>query len=128
ENNLAPNVFTPAKIAVLQVLASEAAMSLDHSRLYRELQEREAKIRRLVEANIIGVVITDFDGPIIEANDAFLDMVGYSRDDLIAGRLRGTTLTTAPWPRAPQRALAGIPATGRGATHQQEIIPEERGP
>src|SRR5262249_14000977 len=48
ENTLAPNVFTPARIAVLQLLASEAAMSLDHSRLYRELQEREARIRRLV--------------------------------------------------------------------------------
>jgi predicted ATPase/signal transduction histidine kinase len=46
ENNLAPNVFTPARIAVLKLLASEAAMSLDNSRLYRELQEREAKIQR----------------------------------------------------------------------------------
>src|SRR5262249_21325149 len=43
ENNLAPNIFTPARIAVLKVLASEAAMSLDNSRLYRELQEREAR-------------------------------------------------------------------------------------
>src|SRR5262249_31067525 len=65
ENNLAPNVFTPARIAVLKMLASQAAMSLDNSRLYRELQEREAKIRRLVDANIIGVVITDLDDPII---------------------------------------------------------------
>src|SRR5712692_1731995 len=47
ENNLAANVFTPARIAVLNVLASAAAISLENSRLYRELQEREAKIRRL---------------------------------------------------------------------------------
>jgi GAF domain-containing protein len=54
ENNLAPNVFTPDRIAALKLLASEAAMSLDNSRLYRELEEREAKIRRLVDANIMG--------------------------------------------------------------------------
>src|SRR3989449_9245447 len=57
ENNLAPNVFTPARMAVLKVLASGAAMSLDNSRLYRELQEREAEIRRLVDANIVGIFI-----------------------------------------------------------------------
>ena len=59
ENNLAPHVFTPARMAVLQVLASEAAMALENSRLYRELQEREAQIRRLVDANIIGIPLWD---------------------------------------------------------------------
>src|SRR5262249_4862506 len=94
ENNLAPNVFTPSRIAVLKLLASEAAMSLDNSRLYRELENREAKIRRLFDANIIGVIIAELDGPLIEANDAFLEMLGYSRNDLAAG-LRWTALTPA---------------------------------
>ena len=40
--------------------------------MYRDLAEREAKIRRLVDANIIGVLISDLDGQILEANDAFL--------------------------------------------------------
>src|SRR4029077_13575336 len=100
ENNLAPHVFTPGRIAVLKLLASEAAMSLDNSRVYRELQEREAKIRRLVDANIIGVVITDLGGPIVDANDAFLEMVGYTRDDLHAGRLQWTPVTPAEGPSA----------------------------
>lgn len=47
ENNLAPCVFTPARIALLKVLASQAAISLENTRLYRDLQEREAKIREL---------------------------------------------------------------------------------
>ena len=47
ENNLAANVFTPARIAVLNVLASEAAISIENSRLYAELQEREAKVQGL---------------------------------------------------------------------------------
>ena len=122
ENNLAPNVFTPARIAVLKVLASEAAMSLENSRLYRELQEREAKIRGLVDANIIGVMIWDLDGSIIEANDAFLHIVGYSRDDLVAGRVRWTTLTAAEWHAATQRAVAEIRATGRCDTYEKEYV------
>jgi len=122
ENDLAPNVFTPGRIAVLKVLASEAAMSLENSRLYRELQEREAKIRRLVDSNIIGVVIATREGAIIEANGAFLDMIGYSRDDLVAGRLRWAELTPAEWRAATERAAAAIRATGRCDVFEKEYI------
>ena len=49
-NNLTPGVFAPARIAVLKLLVSQAAISLENARLYRDLAEREAKIRQLVEA------------------------------------------------------------------------------
>jgi PAS domain S-box-containing protein len=97
ENNLTPHVFTSARSAVLNVLASEAAISLENSRLYRELQEREAKIRRLVDANIVGIFIWDIEGQILEANDAFLRIVGHEREDIASGRLRWTDLTPAEW-------------------------------
>ena len=97
ENNLASHVFTPARISVLELLASQAAISLENARLYNDLQEREARIRRLVDSNIIGIVIWDFQGRIIDANQAFLDMVGYAREDLVSGRLRWTELTPAEW-------------------------------
>jgi len=72
-------------------------MSLEKTRLYRELQQREAKIRRLVDANIIGIITYDLDGRIIEANDAFLTMVGYDREDLVKRRLHWTDLTPPEW-------------------------------
>ena len=90
-------VFTPARLAVLELLASQAAISLENARLYSDLEEREAKIRRLVDSNIIGIFIWDFEGRIIEANEAFLQMVGYSREDLVSGRVRWTALTPAEW-------------------------------
>jgi PAS domain S-box-containing protein len=97
ENNLAPHVFTPARIAVLKLLASQAAVALENTRLYRDVVEREAKIRRLVDANIIGIFIWDSEGQIFEANDAFLRLVGQDREDLVAGRLRWTDLTPPEW-------------------------------
>ena len=97
ENNLAPRVFAPARIAVLKLLASQAAISLENTRLYRDLAEREARIRRLVDANIIGIFIFSFESPILEANDAFLHMVGYEREDVASGRLRWTDLTPPEW-------------------------------
>jgi PAS domain S-box-containing protein len=97
ENNLAPRVFAPAQLAVLKLLASQAAIALENARLYRDLAEREAKIRRLVDANIIGIFIWESEGQIIEANEAFLRMLGHDREDLVVGRLRWTDLTPPEW-------------------------------
>ncbi|WP_407675379.1 PAS domain-containing sensor histidine kinase [Paraburkholderia sprentiae] len=82
---------------MLRLLASQAATSLENTRLYRELEQRETKIRRLVDANIIGIFIWDFEGHVLEANDAFLRIVDYDREDLMAGRLRWMDLTPPEW-------------------------------
>jgi PAS domain S-box-containing protein len=122
ENNLASHVFTPTRISVLEMLASQAAISLENARLYNDLREREARIRRLVDSNIIGVIIWDFQGRIMEANQAFLDLLGYSRDDLISGRLRWTELTPADWREADGRALAKLRTAGTVHPREKEYF------
>jgi PAS domain S-box-containing protein len=97
ENNLAVRVFAPARVAVLKLIASQAAIALENTRLYRELAEREARIRRLVDANIIGIFFSDAEGRVIEANDAFLRIIGYDREDLVSGSIRWTDLTPPEW-------------------------------
>jgi PAS domain S-box-containing protein len=84
-------------MAVLKLVASQAAITLENARLFRELAQREAKIRRLVDANIVGIIVWDCDGRILDANDAFLRMVGYDRKELVSGRMRWTDLTPAEW-------------------------------
>ena len=72
----------------------------------------EAKIRRLVDANIIGIVIWNLEGAIIEANEAFLQMVQYGPEDIISGRLGWTDLTPPEWRDRAERAVADLKATG----------------
>ncbi|HYZ84549.1 MAG TPA: PAS domain S-box protein, partial [Bryobacteraceae bacterium] len=122
ENNLAANAFTPARLAVLNVLASAAAISIENSRLYRDVQDRESKIRRLVDANIVGVLITDLDGRILEANDAFLQMIRYTRDDLTSGRLRWTDLTPPEWQAVSNRAVAQLTTSGACELFEKEYF------
>jgi PAS domain S-box-containing protein len=86
------------------------------------LRESEAKIRRLVDANIIGIVIWDFDGRISEANDAFLRMVDYDREDLVAGRIRWTELTPAGWRETDERAVTGLRSTGTFQPFEKEYF------
>jgi PAS domain S-box-containing protein len=112
ENALASHVFTHDRARLLELLGSQAAISLENTRLYSDLQEREAKVRRLVDSNIIGICIFDFDRRIMEANDAFLNIVGYNRDDIISGRLSFTGLTPPDWIGAEERLLAELASTG----------------
>ncbi|PTB22182.1 hypothetical protein C9I57_05090 [Trinickia symbiotica] len=65
--------------------------------LNKQLEERDAKIRHLFDADLIGIFIWELEGRIIEANDAFLRIVGYEREDLISGRVRWTDLTPPEW-------------------------------
>jgi PAS domain S-box-containing protein len=125
ENNLAANVFTPRRIAVLNVLASAAAISLENSRLYRDLQHREAKIRQLVDANIIGMYIWNMEGEILEANDSFLHMVEYGREDLMFRRVRWTNLTPPEWRDRDERAVAELKATGAVQPYEKEYFRED---
>ena len=112
ENKLTPNVFTPARTSVLKLLASQATISLENTRLYHDLELREAKIRRLFDANIMGVIIFTLGGKIIEANEAFLRMVGYSREDLVSGQVQWMDLTPVEWRGPSERALAELAASG----------------
>ena len=122
ENHLTSHVFTPPRITVLKLLASMAAISLENTRLYRDVIEREAKIRRLVDANIVGIFIWNFEGEIIEANEAFLQMLKYSREDLVLGRVRWTDLTPAERRDRDQLALAEIKATGSFQPFEKEFF------
>jgi PAS domain S-box-containing protein len=71
----------------------EARERLELLSAERELREREAEIQRLVDASIVGIFIWDPEGKILEANDAFLRMMGYSREELLSGEVCCTDLT-----------------------------------
>jgi PAS domain S-box-containing protein len=127
ENSLTTRAFAAARVAMLKLLASQAAIALENARLYRDLAEREAKIRRLVDANIIGIFISRRDGRIVEANDAFLKIVGYDREDLAIGHLRWTDLTPPQWRDTTAGALDELDATGASQAHEKEYLRKDGG-
>lgn len=122
ENNLAARVFGSTRIAVLKLLASQAAVSLENARLYRDVAEREARIRRLVDANIIGIVFWNTGGAIMEANEAFLRMVGYEREELSLGRVRWRDLTAPEYRDAAEQALIEALRHGRARPYEKEYV------
>ena len=122
ENTLTSHAFTPARIAVLELLTAQAAISLENTRLYSDLQERETKVRRLVELNIIGILIANIDGHVQEANQAFLQIVGYDQADLAAGLLHRSALTPPEWHERDARAVAELVTTGTVQPFEKEYF------
>src|SRR5262249_13885632 len=112
----------PDRVTVLKVLASQAAISLENSRLYRDLEDREGKIRRLVDANILGIFIWSLEGAIVGANEGFLRIVQYGREDLLSGRVRWTDLTPAEWRGRDERAVTELKGTGTVQPYEKEYF------
>jgi PAS domain S-box-containing protein len=92
------------------------------ARLHGEIETREAKIRRLVDANVMGIFVWDVEGRILEANDAFLHIIGYDRADLAAGRVRWTDLTPPEWRDDTARRVAEVTTTGTAQPREKEYF------
>jgi PAS domain S-box-containing protein len=82
ENNLASHVFTPARISLLELLASQAAISLENARLYGELTMSEERWRNLFESVPVGIALIGSHRRYVAANPAFQTMTGYSEAEL----------------------------------------------
>ncbi len=133
-----PRRFTEDDARLLQLVAERIAYVLDYARLYsaeqaarREAEAALARARvsetqfqRLVEANIIGIVVEDTER-IIEANDAFLRLLGYTREDLLAGRLRRDTLTTPQTFAATERAVQEALTRGACEPFEREYVRQD---
>jgi PAS domain S-box-containing protein len=130
ENNLSPRVFAPRHTAVLKLLASQAAITLENALLYRDLEQREAKIRRLVDANIIGIFTwqipraasDDNQSYLLEVNDAFLQMLGYDRDDFVSGRMPRSGLTPPQWRERDMQTFAELREFGVSRPFEKEYL------
>jgi PAS domain S-box-containing protein len=121
ENSLVAGAFTPARMALLELLASEAAISLENARLYRDLQEREARVRRLFNSNLIGIFTWHLDGRILGANDAFGKITGYGADELVSAGIGWRALLPPDWQRGDER-LAALLATGVAPPFEAEYV------
>ncbi|MEO6244438.1 MAG: PAS domain S-box protein, partial [Opitutaceae bacterium] len=91
------------------------------------LRVSESRHRRLIESGIIGVMIADIHGGITEANDAFLRMVGHTRAELAAGRVRWDALTPPEWRAVDAHIFAELKKSGTCAPVEKEYFHQNGG-
>jgi PAS domain S-box-containing protein len=87
-----------------------------------ERKTNEERMRRLVEAGILGIFFATVEGGIVEANQAFLQLLQYDREDLSSGRLRWADITPAEWQESDERSMAEFLATGVFHPYEKEYL------
>jgi PAS domain S-box-containing protein len=90
--------------SVLLFFAPRVALEIQQARSESVLRQRDGALHRLMDSNVVGFVVADLAGRILDANDAYLAMIGFDRDDLASGRIK--------WPEmAPPEDAADQPTT-----------------
>jgi PAS domain S-box-containing protein len=89
---------------------------------HARLRDREARFRRLFDAGVAGVTISDLDGNFKEANDAFLHMLGYTREEMLAGHLNWEVITPLDRLVPDAEARAQLKSTGFLPLREREYV------
>jgi PAS domain S-box-containing protein len=88
----------------------------------RALRKSQTLVRRLANSGIIGVIVADTLGNILEANDAFLEIVGFSREELQSGKVRWDEMTPPEWRKLDELAVQELKTRGHTAPWEKEYI------
>jgi PAS domain S-box-containing protein len=83
ENNLTTHAFTPDRVQLLEMLLAQAAISLENARVYEALRESEERHRVTLRTAMDGFFRTDMQGRILEVNETYCRMSGYSEQELL---------------------------------------------
>jgi PAS domain S-box-containing protein len=115
-----------------EVLATERVQLVEHqvraqvseqlAQLNQSLTQANARLRRIVDSNIIGVFFGDLRGNINDANDAFLEIVGYTREDLYSGQVCWFEMTPPEYDTRTQQAVEELIERGVCVPFEKELI------
>ncbi len=126
---LSPNVLVRlTTFSVVSFLITALSSELRTARRKAEtslklLQNSEMRFSRLAESNIIGVIVTDMNnGSIIEANDAFLKMIGYTQEDLSANQINWREITPPEYLLLSERSVEELRMAGVCKPFEKEYI------
>lgn len=94
----------------------------EREQAFQALQRSEARFRRLIESNVIGIIFSRLDGSIVDANDAFLQIVGYDRADLEAGHINWQTMTPPEYIPCKEAAVEELATTGAFSAFEKQYF------
>lgn len=117
----ADNAFAPDLQPAADPDTAEASPQLA---LWAELADahNEERLRKALDVEAVGVIYLDMEGRIVDANNAFLAMSQYGREELQSGAITWQLLTPDEWVRDSERAFAELKARGETTPYEKEYI------
>lgn len=94
----------------------------ERKKIEERLKQNEARFRSFIDSNLIGIASSTLEGGMFEANDNFLHMLGYSREEFRAGKFDWKKITPAEFLARGQQAVEELKATGIFSPFEKEYI------
>ncbi|HEY0546418.1 MAG TPA: PAS domain S-box protein [Pyrinomonadaceae bacterium] len=91
-------------------------------RIEEALRASESKFRRVSESNMIGIMFWDLNGTVTDANDAFLEMIGFSREELDEGKIKWDEITRPELRHLDTLAIQEMKETGASVPFEKQFI------
>jgi PAS domain S-box-containing protein len=110
----------PVNVDRLLQVASLATERFQRRQAEEKLRDSDARFRRVYDSNMMGVMFWNADGLVTEANDKFLHIVGYRRDELEAGEVNWRTLTPPEYSERDREKLATVMRDGFIEPYEKE--------
>ncbi len=115
------NTLTGLALATMVSRQTEAEIA-ERDRVHAALRASEKRYQQLLKSNIVGTMVVDWDGRVFDANDAFLGMMGYNRQDLEEGRVGGPAMTPPEYHVMDDWARAKLKESGTCAPLEKEYF------
>jgi two-component system CheB/CheR fusion protein len=80
------------------------------------------RLRRMINVDVVGVLIFDQSGTLIEANETFQKMSGYSKDEISSGTVTWRTMTPPEYIAVSEQQAQHLAATGRAGPYEKECV------
>lgn len=103
-------------------IAQRQQAEVEREKAFQELRESEARFRRLVEFNMIGIMLADTNGKINQANDALLNMIGYTKQELLSDKIRWDEITPPEYRSVDEQAIKQMRMTKVCPAFEKEYI------
>ncbi len=113
-------------LQMLNATGSQFGQFIQRKRMEEALRVSESRFSRLSQSNIIGITVSHLDGRLLEANDAALQMIGYTREELQAGAIRWDQLTPPEWRHLDARATEQLKLFGFASPWETECLRKDR--
>ncbi|MGL5794520.1 MAG: hybrid sensor histidine kinase/response regulator, partial [Waterburya sp.] len=117
-----PRQWTETEVKLVEETAEQTWAAVERARAEAELRQSEARFRRIFECKMMPMGIWTSAGEIVEANDALLDLIGYTRQELETGQINWQALTLPQYWPLDQNALSEIVTQGFSSSYEKVYV------
>ncbi len=87
-----------------------------------KLRQAHERLRQFVDASIVGIVVANAAGVVLETNDYYLRLIGFTREEFNQGKVDWRAITPPEWRAADERALAELRASGTCTPFEKQYV------